>query len=265
MSTKPHTFNVYIDESGDEGFTTKDGVWVSSKWFVLGALIVRETNDLSLSKCINTIKDNLKFRNKLKPLHFADLNHEQKKYVIKTICEHGLFRCVYIAVYKPDLKENFLREKEALYRYYTRYLIERVTWLVDDNKGKCNLIFEHRRNTSYEELEAYLNDVTRLPGNTIRPNTIKSFKALNKSQSKNLQIADAVASSLYKALEFNTLGLIEEGYINSLSKFIYHRGDNYHSYGLKFFPTSCDSSRIQTSHPWVRNFVDPSRQLLFLR
>ena len=33
-------YNVYIDESGDEGFTIKDGKWVSTKWFIIGALLV---------------------------------------------------------------------------------------------------------------------------------------------------------------------------------------------------------------------------------
>ena len=37
-------YNAYIDESGDEGINR------GSKWFILTAVIVKEENDLALSK-----------------------------------------------------------------------------------------------------------------------------------------------------------------------------------------------------------------------
>lgn len=46
-------YNVYIDESGDEGINK------GSKYFILTALIVDKEKDLSTSKCVDEIKKNL--------------------------------------------------------------------------------------------------------------------------------------------------------------------------------------------------------------
>ena len=46
-------YNVYIDESGDEGI--KKG----SKYFILTALIVKKENDLKIAKNVDIIKQNL--------------------------------------------------------------------------------------------------------------------------------------------------------------------------------------------------------------
>lgn len=247
-------FNVYIDEAGDEGFTRKNGIWVSSQWFVMGAFIVRSTNDLTVSRSINVIKETLGIK-PTKPLHFTDLSHERKKFVIKTITDVGLFRCTYVAVKKEALDENTpLKKRPLLYNYCTRYLLERITWLVGDEKGKANLIFENRSNTSYDELKSYIHMVTNMPGNKIRQNVIQSFKPLAKAQSKNLQIADAITSSLFQALEITKLGLHEPSYIEKLKPFIYKRNGNYSSYGLKFFPDPITSAQLIEQYPWLTNF-----------
>ena len=46
-------YNVYIDESGDEGINK------GSKFFILTALIVDKKKDLIVSKCVDEIKFNL--------------------------------------------------------------------------------------------------------------------------------------------------------------------------------------------------------------
>ena len=46
-------YNVYIDESGDEGINK------GSKFFILTAIIVDKEKDLEISKSIDKIKENL--------------------------------------------------------------------------------------------------------------------------------------------------------------------------------------------------------------
>ncbi len=46
-------YNVYIDESGDEGINK------GSKFFILTAIIVDKEKDLEISKSIDQIKENL--------------------------------------------------------------------------------------------------------------------------------------------------------------------------------------------------------------
>ena len=50
-------YNVYIDESGDEGINK------GSKYFILTAIIVEKTKDLETSRVVDKIKDKLYIKN----------------------------------------------------------------------------------------------------------------------------------------------------------------------------------------------------------
>lgn len=250
-----YTFNVYIDESGDEGFTIKDGQWLSSKWFVIGAFITHKASDLPLSKCVDEIKSKFNWKNN-KPLHFLDFSHEKKRFIIDCLTSKSGFKVCYVAFNKQKVPEgSHLRKKRYLYNYCTRYLLERISWLVDDLDGEAHLIFENRANTSYTELNSYINDMTRKSGVQIRPGVFKSWKNVGKSQSKNLQLADAVTTSLFKALERNQFNLTEHSYIEMLKPFIYNKNGNYHAYGLKFFPDALNKENLQKEFKWMQMFT----------
>lgn len=248
------TFNVYIDEAGDEGFKIdQNGNWLSSEWFVVGALIVRKTNDRELSQCINTIKEHPDFKkHSSKPVHFCRLDHMGKKFVLDTITKKGGFKCAYIAFDKRKVTdESFLKShKGYLYNYCIRYLLERVSWLVDSYNGKAKLIFENRGNTSYPELNGYINELLSHPNNSIKKGVIQNWEILNKGQSKNLQIADTITSSLYKAVQKNKYGLVDDSYILDLYRYIYNSNSNYTSYGLKFFPATSNQALV-SELPWL--------------
>ena len=149
-------FVVYIDEAGDEGFKFFDGELGSSRWFVLSAVVVRKTND---QKLVQLAKDVRVLLNKppKKALHFRDLKHEQRIPFAKQIGEAPI-RTVHILVHKPSIKspENFQQEAHKLYRYLTRLLVERVSWLCRDNAdrgtGDCtaDFVFSNRSAMSYD-------------------------------------------------------------------------------------------------------------------
>ncbi len=52
-------YNVYIDESGDEGINK------GSKYFILTAIIVKKEKDLEISRTVDLIKENLEMSKKL--------------------------------------------------------------------------------------------------------------------------------------------------------------------------------------------------------
>ncbi|PAD73656.1 DUF3800 domain-containing protein [Paenibacillus campinasensis] len=248
-----YTFNVYIDESGDEGFSIKDGKWVSSRWFIIGALITHKASDLPISKTVDAIKLKFNWKNN-KPLHFIDFSHEKRSFIINSLTSNSGFRVCYVAFDKQKIPEDsFLRKKRYLYNYCTRYLLERISWMVDDLQGEAHLIFENRSSTSYSELNEYITETLSKGKSQIRQGVFKTWKNLGKSQSKNLQLADAVVSSLYKALEPNQYGLTEDSYIEALRPFIYNSNGNYHAYGLKVFPNSFRD--LQNEHRWIRMFT----------
>ncbi len=54
-------YNVYIDESGDEGINK------GSKYFILTAIIVEKEKDLEISKFVDKIKESLEMNIKTQP------------------------------------------------------------------------------------------------------------------------------------------------------------------------------------------------------
>nr|VFK15525.1 MAG: Protein of unknown function (DUF3800) [Candidatus Kentron sp. LPFa]VFK30777.1 MAG: Protein of unknown function (DUF3800) [Candidatus Kentron sp. LPFa] len=73
-------FNCYIDEAGDEGIDTN-----GSRWFLIGAVLVRKDDDLKVSRAVDRVKALIGQRNKRKALHWRELkrNHSKRLVVIK--------------------------------------------------------------------------------------------------------------------------------------------------------------------------------------
>jgi hypothetical protein len=94
------SFVGYVDESGDEGFAFERG---SSRWFVLSCVILRKTDDLSVVKLVDDVRDRLG-KPARKPLHFRDLRHEMRLPYVQAIAAADL-KTVSVLIHKPSLKE----------------------------------------------------------------------------------------------------------------------------------------------------------------
>jgi hypothetical protein len=181
------------------------------------------------------------------PLHFRDLKHEHRVPLARLIGGAPV-RTVNVLIHKPSITEPevFQQQKYSLYRYATRLLVERVSWLCRDHhkagagNGKVELIYSNRSAMSYDELRAYLvrlrggeeaHDV-RVDWNVIDPVMIR---AVNHDQLAGLQLADAVASGVYFAVNRNPYGEIEERYLNLMAPTIYRHKGRLDGYGLKFW------------------------------
>ena len=152
------SFIAYVDESGDEGFVFNPDGTGSSRWFVLSAAVIRQTNDLQMVSCMKDVRTVLKRAPKT-PLHFVDLKHEQRVPYIRRVGTLPI-RTVSVLVYKPLIvePEKFQNTKYLLYHYATRLLLERVSWLVRDQRrpgegdGFAEVIFSNRSNMSYDDI-----------------------------------------------------------------------------------------------------------------
>lgn len=51
------SFIAYVDESGDEGFVFSPAGTGSSRWFVLPAAVIRQTNDLKMVDCLKSVRN----------------------------------------------------------------------------------------------------------------------------------------------------------------------------------------------------------------
>jgi hypothetical protein len=248
MTKTQPTFVVYIDESGDEGFRFNSG---SSEWFVVSGIIIRKEKDLETVKIIDGIRKQLGKPEK-QIIHFRDLKHEQRLPYVQTIAASNL-RAVNVLIHKPSLKEpEKFQVRYRLYFYAVRYLFERVSWYCRDHKtrhdigdGSAEIIFSNRSGMSYDDLKAYfeilrkqtgLMDV-RIEWTIIKPEQIVAYTAGGRM---GLQIADAVASSFYYAVQVSQYGFTEDRYAQILKPIVYNRDGQFIGYGVKFWPRGID-------------------------
>lgn len=241
------SFVAYIDESGDEGFTFRPDGSGSSRWFVISALVVRKTNDLLLVDAGRRARTLLRFDPK-KPIHFCKLKHEQRTPVARIVGELPV-RTVSVLIHKPSIQdpENFQQQAYSLYRYASRLLLERVSWLCRDSHiagqgdGKVDLIYSNRSAMSYDDLRDYLAQLHQNGGQDVRIdwNVVdqRMVRAVNHDQLAGLQLADVVASSIYQAVNPNLYGEVEERYLQLLQGTVYKHRGAHEGYGLKFWCT----------------------------
>lgn len=256
------SYVVYIDESGDEGFSFDRG---SSAWFVLSAVVTFRASDIATVKLVDGVRSQLRKPDR-KPLHFRKLKHEQRLPFIGEIAKAKL-RNVSILIHKPSIKEpETFKERYRLYFYAVRQLLERVSWLCRDHRskkstgdGSADIIFSNRSGMSYDELKEYLellkrrseSQDIRVVWDVIRAGQISSY---SPGKRMGLQIADAVASSTFYAVEPTQHGYTEDRYIRMLKPVTYHHQGKYVGYGLKFWPREVDAKlKTDATLGWVRN------------
>ena len=242
------SFIAYIDESGDEGFKYFADRPGSTHWFVLSAAVFRASNSNAPTEILKRSRLVLGKAPKV-PLHFRELKHEMKTAYIHEITKEKM-RTVSVLVHKPSINEpeRYASGKYLLYKYVTRLLLERVSWLcrdtrtADDGDGMVDLIFSDRTAMSYESLREYLqllqrqsmtSDSVRVDWTSISPDRVQ---AVRHQKLAGLQVADAVASSTFFAAEVNRFGQTEPRYLRMLTPQIYSHDKVKNGYGLKFWP-----------------------------
>lgn len=238
------TYAMYIDESGDEGFSFSKG---SPEWFVISAVIVKKIDELATVKLVDDVRQRLDKPSKI-PLHFRDLKHEQRLLYIDAIARANL-KVISILVHKPSLLEpEKFQERYRLYFYAVRYLFERASWYCRDYRsmhdygdGSAEVIFSNRSGMAYSELCVYLEQLrmqtsifdVRIDWSVIKSDQISAYSA---GRRMGLQISDAVASSFFYAVQPSRYGFREDRYARMLKPVVYHDRGRYHGYGVKFWP-----------------------------
>lgn len=258
------SFVAYIDESGDEGFVFNEDGSGSSRWFVLSAAVIRQANDLQMVSCLNDVRRLLQKAPK-SPLHFVDLKHEQRVPYVRRVGELPI-RTVSVLIYKPLISEpeKFQNQKYLLYRYATRMLLERVSWLCRDQRragdgdGFAEVIFSNRSNMSYADLRDFLwllrqqseanPQHIQIDQSVIDPDRIRS---VDHAKLAGLQVADAVASGLHFAVKVNRYGESEPSYLPHLKKSLYRHNGQVMGYGIKVWPE--DFSTVKAKAPEAEN------------
>jgi len=249
-------FVAYIDESGDEGWKFGEG---SSEWLVLGAAVFWRESEPKEVQLVDEVRDLINARRGVhnaaksasKPLHFRHLKHEQRKLLAGRIGSASL-RTLVVAVHKPSLRQrDAFTQKQKLYFFATKILLERISRLVyERSRGACTteLCFENRSTLDYQGLRKYLQmlDENRnvfnfggRPG-VFSPDLLSTYQAAER---KGLQIADAVASSYFFALEPDPYGHIEDGYVRLMAPRAYKKKGKALGAGVKIWPKEAEEKQ----------------------
>lgn len=254
-----HSFLAYIDESGDDGLAKfrEPGVrGGASNWLVLSACVFRATHKLDAVAWRDEINSKMPQR-KSRTLHFTQLDHGQRVVAAQVLGEKPV-RLTNVIVSKRDISPGTFKDRNQLYLYMARYLIERLSWLcrdlrpkVPEGDGRCAITFSRRGGMSYDDFREYL---ILLKSKNIGEHTIHwpvidiaAVDAQDHSRSAALQLADIAAASVAAAIEMNIYGNCEARYAELLRKCTYRRKENFLSYGMKFLPghESCSMNEEQ--------------------
>lgn len=242
-----HSFNVYIDESGDDGmenFRQVGGGGGASQWLAIGACVVRTSRDLDLVELRDRIRSECRTNSPKRDIHFKNLKHIQKRRACQILAGQPLrFSCVLGLKNTPNAAP--FKQKNQLYFYLTRFLIERVSWmcrdkrpLVPEGNGRAKITFSRRGGLSYDGFREYLSKLKNEHQTEIYWPVIdiEAVDAQDHSRLAALQIADCGVSAIAAAIEPDIYGNVEQSYLHKIANNIYNRKGNYLSYGLKCLP-----------------------------
>lgn len=218
----------------------------ASIWLTIGAVVWRFSRDLDAVQWAKAIQAQMPPQKRNKPLHFADMNHTQRIMAIDGLCGRPM-RITAVIANKPAIPPGIYVEKNQLYHYMSRYLLERLSWIcrdmrkdVPEGDGRIKIIFARRGGMSTIDFKNYLNILKNSNDPEIQIHwpviDIDGIEAHDQPAKFGLQMADIAISGLTWALEPDLYGNCEPRYARALKANIYHRGNNYRSYGTKLVP-----------------------------
>lgn len=205
---------LYIDESGEEGFSP-----TSSEWFILGAVLHRDGVAPTVRTAYADFKEQFGKEDSWY-FHFVKKQHHERLGFIRHMVGRVPYRGFAIAIHKPSIRkpENFQR-KYFLYFYALRFLLERVTrWCENHNGGSLLVKLSSRRGLTAENVVEYLARVQDSPFVTQDKMCwdylfSDAFEVVPNKDLIGLQMADCVASSVSQAVEYSEYSTLETRYI----------------------------------------------------
>lgn len=222
-------YNVYIDESGDEG------IHRGSKYFILTAILVEKEKDIGISKCVDIIKENIEINIK-KQLHWNLIKGYPNKLMIMS--NIGEMEITIINIVIDTSKIKFIKS-DKIYNHFSGYLYERICWFVKDRNAVANINISSRGNLSKRKLLNFINSNNEKF--KIEYSRIKKLKIYPNSQKKLLQLADCCCSALGQALKYNDEK--HKKYISFIESKFYSYNGKYLGYGLKYVPGNIEYSK----------------------
>ena len=219
-------YTVYIDESGDLGHQ------VGTQWFVLSAVIVKKSDEAAIRATIKRLKSELK----IDEIHFRKIKDFYKRIYIASELSNEPFVYMNILVDTTLFDPGKIPTALIAYNFVCKYLLQRVSWYLEDIDSSADLVLSARGTDRDNELITYIQEkLLPYPKNSISSEAFEKISAKTAASWDLLQLADVCATSTYYAHETNNYGFLVPCFSRILSDHLYHRNGRVDGYGLKYF------------------------------
>lgn len=183
---------VYIDESGDLGFSEK-----STKHFVIA--LVGVENPKEIKNTIKKIRQRI-IKKKLKEvpeLKFNKSSHLIKERFLRALCERNIEICVIIL--KKEQVYGYLHEhRNEIYNYVTKFLVEKL--LINPEEREIHLkVDKFLSKSNRENYNLYVKSQIE---NMCHGQTKITIEHVDSQEEPCIQAADFVAGAVFRKHEF---------------------------------------------------------------
>ena len=132
------------------------------------------------------------------------------------------------------------------YNYVCKYLLQRVSWFLEQEQKKADIVLSARGTSRDGELIAYIKEkLLPYPSNAIQGERFGSVTAKTAASWDMLQLADVCATTMFLAYEQNGYGFTMPCFSYMLSKHLYQKNGKVNSYGIKFFTPPMKPSIVE--------------------
>lgn len=201
---------LYVDESGDLGFDFVNKK--PSKYFTLTVLALSSYQaDRQLAKAVKkTLARKLNPRNKRKrivqELKGTDTTLQVKQYFFNQTknIKFGLYS---ITINKRKVYEKLTREKERVYNYIARLVLDKIPFELNDGETIQLIIDKCKGKPEIEEFNSYIRSQLQ---SRINPKTPLYINHLDSKKSYGLQACDLFCWGIFQTYERNNLHWFDE-------------------------------------------------------
>lgn len=248
-----HGYYAFIDETGSEGDPTNSS---GCEHLAVAAVVVRYNNLQAVTEIWDRANRLAKKDSRWRWPSFKKLNSDHDKFLIARTIATLPIRFAVVIGHKPMLDNlDHNAEHGSLYFLLSQLLAERISWIIRDAEAvtpslspQVKMIFSDRSSLKYDEFRNYVAAVKS--GNSkYRSNAewqhidIDAICSRKHDSSEALRVADFVASSFGRAIEYKRYDLFDDRLVRIFSKLCYApTGRKAWRNGLKIFPPEAEAS-----------------------
>ena len=260
-----HSFFAFIDESGSEGDPDKIG---GCEFLIVSAVVVRVSNIQFLYDIWDRARWAAGKDARWRWKSFQEIPSDTHKFLIAQLIGAIPIKITGIVAHKPTLRKLGKRNEFGdLYYYLSLLLLERISWICRDayadapaGNGTPKIIFSERANLKMDHFKFYarqIRDREFVTSNAVWDHIdLDNIHTRKHHTSDGLKVADFVASSFGRALEYKEFGITDDRFVMQFKRNIYRANARAWRNGLKFFPPECEQELLaQERLRWAKHYL----------